>query len=333
MKNLSKKKQNQTLTKFLLPVFQQSGEILKKTREFVEEQKYFTNWNDIEHDGWHFPATSEPHYWCGIFATFGCPHAKDHEKLGWGYKTYVKQFQRSCYRPVCTKCYVKWIARESRKATRRIWKYEAQNTGKKSIHVFFSVPKYMQYYSVDKLREQVRLVLKQAKVAGGALIFHPFRKDPKNGNWYWSPHFHFVGYGSYRNIANAFGWKGWYVGIKGIRKSTFQTLCYLLSHCGVRKGNHTVTWFGELSYGKLPVEKVEPLTHCPACGRKFIEIYHDGIHPVVPPDIDFDGFVQSDGRWYEVGTEPEPNPNETERFDYSSYRDVNENLKGLTLAN
>ena len=114
------KNKNQSLIPFLLPASKQSDPILKKTREFVEEQKYFTNWNTVERDGWHFPATREPHDWCGIFTTHGCLHAKDHEKLGWGYKVYVKQFSKSCYRPVCIKCYVRWIAREANKATRRI---------------------------------------------------------------------------------------------------------------------------------------------------------------------------------------------------------------------
>jgi len=330
MKELNKKnQQNQSLVPFLRPASKQSNSSLTKTREFVEEQKCFTNWNDMNHEGWGFPATAEPHCWCGFFTTLGCPYDIDHKRLGYGYRVFVKQFPRSCYRPICTTCYLKWISRESNKATTRIEEYERQNPGKKPIHVFFSPPKWMQGYSVEKLREEVKLVLKKTKVDGGSIIFHPFRKYPKTRNWYYSPHFHFVGFGSYRNIATAFGWKRWYVGNKGFRKSVFQTYCYLLSHCGVKKRNHTVTWVRGLSYSKLHVPKIESLTNCPACGRKFIEIYYDGIHPVVPPDRQFEGLVDSDGRWYPVENEPEQMPTD---FEYAPTRDLNEILRGIALA-
>ena len=63
----------------------------------------------------------------------------------------------------------------------------------------------------------------------------------------------------------------------------------------------TVTWFGKLSYSKMPMEKEEKITKCPACGHKFVEIYHDGIHPVVPPDKMYEGLVDG-GDWYLVET-------------------------------
>jgi len=43
------------------------------------------------------------------------------------------------------------------------------------------------------------------------------------------------------------------------------------------------------------------MTHCPVCGRKFVEIYHDGVHPVVPPDKMYEGLVDG-GDWYLVET-------------------------------
>ena len=324
------KAKNQSLIPFLLPASKQSNSPLQKVREFVEEQKLFTNWNTIEHDGWKFPATDEPHCWCGMWKTLGCPKDKEHERLGYGYRVYVKQFQESCYRGVCTTCYPKWIARGANKATRRIEKYVKQNPGEKPIHLFFSPPKWMHNIPVDKLREEVKQILKKAMIKGGALLFHPFRR--KKEKWIWSPHYHLVGFGSSRNIKNAFGWKKWYVGNEGERKSVFQTFCYLLSKCGIKKRNHALSWLGDLSYSKLPGDKIESLTHCPACGRKLIPIYYDGIHPVVPPDRNYEGMVDSDGRWYPVNTEPEPQISEY-RFDYAPTRDLDETLKGLAMAN
>ena len=311
------------------PASKQSNSPLKKVREYVEKQQATTNWNDIGHEGWKFPATGEPHCWCGMFMTKGCVHDKEHERLGYGYRVYVKQFQRSCYRAVCSICYLKWIAREANKATKRIEQYQLENPGEKPIHVFFSPPKWMQGFSSEKLREEVKLVLKRAQVQDAALLFHPFRL--KNGQWGWSPHFHIVGFGSKRNIKNAFGWKGWFVGYKGWRDSVFQTFCYLLSHCGVKKSKHSVSWLGGLSYSKLQVDYEEPNTSCPACGRPFIEIYYDGVHPVVPPDRCYEGLVDSDGRWHPVNTEWEPIPKEPS-FEYSPFRDTNEVLKGIALT-
>ena len=34
-------------------------------------------------------------------------------------------------------------------------------------------------------------------------------------------------------------------------------------------------------------------------GEKFVEIYHDGIHPVVPPGKMYEGLVDSE-EWYQV---------------------------------
>ena len=321
--------QNQTLIPFFPSASKQSNSPLTKTREFVEEQKAITNWNTIRHEGWGFPATADPHDWCGIFITKGCIHDNDHKKLGYGNRVFVKQFPRSCYRPVCVECYVKWIARGAKKATRRIKQYQKLNPSKKPLHLFFSPPKDMQNYSEKKLREEVKLVLKKTGVEGGALIFHPFRLDRNTGDWKWSPHYHFVGFGSYRNIVNAFGWKRWFVGNKGERESVFQTFCYLLSHCGIKKKTHSVVWFKGLSYSNLPVDKEESLTHCPMCGRRFIEIYYDGIHPVVPPGRQYEGPLDSDGRWYPVKTLEEPDNS----FEYAPTRALNDTLKGIALTN
>jgi len=109
----------QTLTQYQLPASKQS-----KVEQYIEEHKFFTNWVNVEHDGWRLPATQEPHYWCGIWKSEGCLNREGHEKLGKGRRVYLKQYQRSCYRGSCRTCYRKWIAREANKATRRIKAYE-----------------------------------------------------------------------------------------------------------------------------------------------------------------------------------------------------------------
>ena len=121
---------------------------------------------------------------------------------------------------------------------------------------------------------------------------------------------------------------GWYVKDKGFRNSVFQTFCYLLSHCGVRKGSHAVSWIGSLSYSKLKVEKEPKITCCPVCQDKFVEIYYDssdGIHPIVPPDKNYEGLVEDDGGWY-----PVKNVDYSVcSFEYASTRELNETLHSL----
>jgi len=39
--------------------------------------------------------------------------------------------------------------------------------------------------------------------------------------------------------------------------------------------------------------------NCHACGQKFVEIFHDGIHPIVSPGKMYEGLVDSED-WYEV---------------------------------
>jgi len=138
-----------TLTEFLDPASKQS-----ELEQYIEEHQFLTNWVNVEHDGWRLPATKEPHYWCGIWKTEGCLNVNDHQRLGKGKRVYVKQFQRSCYRGGCKKCYRKWIARESNKATRRIDAY-SNLSKEKPIHVLLSVPASQYNLPVKILRKKM----------------------------------------------------------------------------------------------------------------------------------------------------------------------------------
>ena len=63
----------------------------------------------------------------------------------------------------------------------------------------------------------------------------------------------------------------------GTRDSTFATLYYQLSHAGIRKHNHVLTWFGDLSYRNLKIEYDDDFTQkCPYCFEKLVEVYSLG---------------------------------------------------------
>jgi len=305
MTSLRKSKpKNQSLIPFMRPVSKQRNYSLAKVREIVENFKFLSNWKEIEHNGWNLPATKEKHCWCGIWQSLGCINEQAHVRLGVGKKIYLKQFQRSCYRPACKECYTKWITRQADVATKRIKKFE-KLSNRKPIHLLLSPPSGQYYLSENELKMRIKEILKVISFSGGAIIFHPFKRY-KNRDWYYAPHFHIIGFGWRSFLYKGYGKFGWLVKDLGFRESVFQSFCYLLSHSGIKERAHTVRWVGKLSYSKLKVEKEPKITCCPICKNKFMPIYYDGIHPVVPPDRNYEGLLDSDGRWYPVFTDPDP---------------------------
>jgi len=238
----------QTLTQYLVPASKQS-----KVEAYIEEHQLGTNWFTVENDGWQLPATKKPHCWCGLWKTLGCLNIHGHEKLGKGRRPYVKQFKRSCYRGACRGCYRKWIAREANKATRRIEAYEDLSK-QKPIHVLLSIPENQYHLPFELLKKRRNEIINKIGLKGTLVIFHPFRFN-KQRKFYYSPHFHLVGFGNIRRIAESFSKYGWFIKNFGVRDSVFQTISYLMSHCGIKKHHHAVTWIGRLSYSKLRLEK------------------------------------------------------------------------------
>lgn len=319
---------NQTLNPFLCPAFKQSSSTLQNIADYVSEHKFCTNWLDVKHQDYTLPAVSEPHDWCGLWKTIGCRRVGLHESLGKGRLTYVKQFRRSCYRSKCKSCYTNWIARQANVSTRRIEAY-SEKSKQNPIHLILAIPQSQKNLPVKSLRQRLSHILKLGKIKGASVIFHPFRFNKEHHRWYSSPHFHLVGFGKSSDIKNVFGRYGWYVKETGERKSIFQTFCYLLSHCGVKKGYQTVTWFGNLSYSKLKVEKEPRITKCPLCNGEFEEIYYEELHhPVIPPNKHYEGAVEGEG-WYPVKNYEHSEPS----FEYAPTRDLNELLKGLAGIN
>jgi len=218
--------------------------------------------------------------------------------FGHGRNVFIKHYQRSCYRASCEECYLKWIARGANRATRRIEKYSKR----KPIHLMLMVPLSQYNLPYHLLRKRMMEIVQIARWEGGAVIFHPFKFDKKLREWYYAPHFHLVGFGNENHISVAFGRCGWYVKPGDERRSVFQTFCYLLSHCGIKKNHHAVTWIVELSYSKVPSEKEPKTKGCPYCWCPLIPVWYDGVHPKVPAEQYFEGLLEYDDHWHPVET-------------------------------
>ena len=301
-----------------------------KRSEIFEQMHEAINWNTVEHDGWHLPATKEAHEWCGKWTTMGCLNVKAHENTKAHGKGFVKTFQRSCYRADCEVCYKKWMARESNKATRRIEKYEKQS-GKNAKHIIISVPSWLYHKPKKELAKESYKILKDIGCIGGTIIFHPFRK--KDRTWFYSPHFHVIGFGWIEKTTENYYKNGWVVKNKGFRDSTFATIYYQLSHAGIKKHNHTLVWFGDLSYSKLKVEKEEIEANiCPYCHAKLREVESYGVFYCKPPDFHIELHVDVIGwRYVERKIEPRPPMTKEERYEYALQRELYSSNKGVSF--
>ena len=91
--------------------------------------------------------------------------------------------------------------------------------------------------------------------------------------WYPRIHFHVVGFGWLDHIVENYKKYGWVVKNKGERNSNYGTIRYILSHAGIKKGYHTLTWFGDLSYSKLSMPNYENESNlCPYCSEKMVRV-------------------------------------------------------------
>ena len=91
---------------------------------------------------------------------------------------------------------------------------------------------------------------------------------------------------------------GWVVKNKGTRDSNYGTIRYILSHAGIKKGYHTLTWFGDLSYSKLSMPKYEnELNLCPYCSEKMIHVAPKDSATGEPPPQMFESLIEV-GLWF-----------------------------------
>lgn len=273
----------------------------------------------VIHGNWSIPGHGEEYDDCGKFGLKGCQKIHLHHGKG----VFAKQFRRSCNRAECPVCYESWSALEAHRAMHR---FEVAGKAERIIHVIVSPPKDTHDQDIKKLRAGMYGVAKRAGFKGGLSIFHPFRwrclscgLDAERcsceihcGMWYYSPHFHILGHGWISNVGEIYQSTGWLVKNLGLRKSLYRTIQYQLSHAGVwitdkregilpiAKGKRlSITWFGNLSYAKLHVEREVFAEECPECGSKleFLPWGMVGDPPSFALDVRFSAEALAEGFW------------------------------------
>ena len=277
----------------------------RSNREVLEQLKENSlNWYDVEFQGYKLPSTKEAHSWCGTWTWIGCLNVAGHAHTEAKGKAFVKTFQNQCYRAYCEKCASSWISREANKSTTRLKHYE-NLTNEKSKHIILSPPSWLCDKPISELRKEAYKILKNVNAKAGCLIPHPFRaykQKQLDGNfksiWYPRIHFHVVGYGWLDHIVENYHKSGWVVKNKGVRESNYGTIRYILSHAGIKKGYHTLTWFGDLSYSKLSMPKYENETKlCPYCNEKMVMVLTCDGSCDRPPPQQMECFVDV-GLWF-----------------------------------
>lgn len=262
-------------------------------------------------DAWVMASGGEVKEDCGKTLVFGClnveEHLEENHRLDGSEshagKVYVDLRRHSCMRLECPVCYEKAAAREAGRIEHRM---KAWHSRGKPIHFVVSAPFSLYYLSIERLREIAYKVARSVGFWGGSCIVHPWRErckicgTPKDGTekrclncgcgelvWYFSPHFHMIGYGfiSGEKVAKEYARSGWISKKVGATReeedAVFKTAMYQVSHCGVKKNRHSVTWFGAMAYSKLKVEKeIVAKKVCPLCGSELEALRYLGDGPL-----------------------------------------------------
>lgn len=278
---------------------------------------------------------------CGTFSSYyGCARVELHDKItldGVNYKgkVYVCKILHSCDKPDCPVCYkYGWASRAARKIENRL--NEASKRFGLVEHIIATVPP--KFYGLDyiSLRVKIKEILAARGVIGGVMIFHGFRYN-KRKSWYWSPHFHVLGFilGGYKcrsckkvretgkcGIENRgcdgfvnrnyrmYEKDGCIVKVKGKRITVGGTAWYQLNHASInvrKKRFHVAVWFGVCSYRKLKVTDEVKKNVCPICLHELKRLDYFGDKTFVldkdSPDfrrVSFEDLME-DGRivWFE----------------------------------
>ena len=307
-----------------------------KWEKIHREGNYYT----ISDDGWQLPSVGvQTRDTCRKWHTNGCLNVQNHPSKDGRPHAYVKSRAMTCFKALCPVCWENWISREASRGTHKLETYEKITTSgyrrNPVKHLVISVPEKDWGLDYKKLKKFARNILKKNYIKAGAMIFHPYRQLMIEGDfqeWYWSPHFHILGFGWTQQdvVEDTYDETEWLIKNLGTRKSVHSTLWYVLSHCGIKQGLHSITWFGDLSNGNIAKyypeckpEKDENYNKCPFCETDLRPTIITEMLDRPPPvwsSVKFEGLV-------------EYNPLEI-RYDSSNasqYKSVKKTMRNLSL--
>ena len=191
-----------------------------------------------------------------------------------------QKIRMACRRLSCSKCYRKTIPQAAQKASMRMISFIAYLDSHFGIqekrqfnHSVSSIPKsmYKDMRDPQKRKKIERKMLSELKligtlddkkngikgdkmrngIRGGLMVYHPFRFHKGLTEPYFSPHYHFIlaGWTTPEGVIQFHKRTGGITytafGSFGDTKRLFNSICYILSHCGILKDKHSVRYFGK----------------------------------------------------------------------------------------
>jgi hypothetical protein len=231
---------------------------------------------DVQIGGWGLPGHGQQKDTCGTFFMKGCLNLSEHPD---GLAVF-KPMVRRCFDPKCPEDWHFWALRGADRIAVQIEDFAKKNPWVgKPIHHVVSVPKKDWHLSKSELCKKAYHVAKRTGFLGGSVIYHPFRESD-DSRWYFSPHFHLIGFGWIKDTDKEFKRSGWISHNERVRKSVFGTAFYQLTHCGVWYGSGkkcSITWFGCMAYSKFKREKsIRDQVFCPYCGEPMETLIYIG---------------------------------------------------------
>jgi len=234
-------------------------------------------------------------------------------------KIYRYTVRHFCNKPSCCVCYKSgWALRQAGRIEARL--KEASKRFGQVEHLMISVPAKDYGLSFDVLREKINEILLSRGVIGGSVIFHGCRFNDLTRHWYYSPHFHILGFilGGYSKCRHcerkwnclkgcggfddrnhqSFLKDGYKVKVFEERKTVFGSAYYELGHATIdvtKKRFHVVTWFGVCSFRKLKVTVEMRKKLCPACKHECGPIRYLDVKPLSSEREAFDDAFDSNG--------------------------------------
>lgn len=172
--------------------------------------------------------------------------------------------ESSCLMRECPNCYEKWAFKEAKIASARLWagtRDYYRGTPHRIMHIVVSF-RDDSSRDLSDYRAEAGRILRKHGATGTAIIPHPFRQN-ESGHFEKDGYIHFHCIGVFPGEIKPGEPRAGYLfkvipdakrhDYRGVRRERDlkNLIRYLLTHCGIVKGRHSLTWTGFLSYRNL----------------------------------------------------------------------------------
>jgi hypothetical protein len=173
----------------------------------------------------------------------------------------------------CPSCYQKWASHEGKVSATRLWisgysiaRGKPFKRGFRVLHCVVSLPQG----DYNENRDKARKICKRHGLLGGLMVWHPFRQDDDKQ---YVPdgyeHYHVIGLarGDVKPGGMSLDGKAIFKVIPDAKRGDYRgfmrsrdvknCIRYLLTHCGILEGRHSLTWWGVMSYNSMSNAKLD----------------------------------------------------------------------------